>query len=233
MGKRLAQQARGRGTPRYLSPSHRFLGRFEYLEYGTKAEGKVIDIMHDPGRSAPLALVKFNGKKIYHVACEGLKVGDLIKYGEEEGEGNVLELKDINIGTKIFGIENKPGSGPKFCRSSGTFAVLVGKGEKLASIQMPSGKIIELDLRCRASIGVAAGGGRVEKPFGKAGKKYYAMKARNKKYPRVVGVAQNPVDHPWGGKSKSPRPSRTVSRWAPPGAKVGSISPKRTGKRKR
>lgn len=231
MGKRIIARARGKGGPRYRVPSHRFLGRVEYIS--GKGVGRVVDIVHDPGHSAPIAIVKFeDGKEVLHIASEGLKVGDTIVYGEEPKIGNVLPLEKIPEGTRIFGVETFPGSGPKLCRSSGSFGIIIGKSEKKVKVQFPSGKIVELDGRCRATIGIPAGSGRVEKPWVKAGKRYYAMLARGRLYPRVRGVVMNPVDHPYGGKSHRPRPSKAVSRHAPPGAKVGSISPKRLGKRK-
>jgi large subunit ribosomal protein L2 len=72
----------------------------------------------------------------------------------------------------------------------------------------------------------------VEEPWVKAGKHWYAMHARGKIFPRTKGVAMTPTDHPYGGKSKRPRPSKTVARTAPPGAKVGSIAARRVGKKK-
>ena len=50
-------------------------------------------------------------------------------------------------------------------------------------------------------------------------------------FPRTKGVGMNPVDHPFGGKTKPGTP-KSVSRHAPLGAKDGSISPRRMGKRK-
>ena len=82
------------------------------------------------------------------------------------------------------------------------------------------------------TIGIPAGAGRKEKPFVKAGVMHYARKSRGKLYPRVSGTAMNPVDHPFGGKTK-PGISKAVSRHAPPGRKVGSIAPRRMGKKKR
>jgi ribosomal protein L2 len=58
------------------------------------------------------------------------------------------------------------------------------------------------------------------------------MMARGKLYPRSKGVSMSPVDHPYGGRSKRPRPSRSIGRTAPPGQKVGAIAPRRMGKRK-
>ncbi len=232
MGKRIIPRARGKGGPRYRAPGHRYLGRVEYVPV-TGISGRVVDIVHDPARSAPVAIVKFeDGKEILHVAPEGLNAGDLIVYDGEAVVGNVLPIAKIPEGTKVFCVETYPRSGPKLCRSSGSFAIVVGRTGNKVKVQFPSGKTIELNAECRATIGIPAGGGRTEKPWVKAGKHVYATMARGKLYPRSKGVAMSPVDHPYGGRSKRPRPSRSVSRTAPPGAKVGSISPRRTGKRK-
>ena len=95
---------------------------------------------------------------------------------------------------------------------------------------MPSGELKYLNPNCRASIGVVAGGGRKDKPFLKAGKKWHAYKAKGKKFMTVRGVAMNAVDHPHGGGNRQhPGRPTTVSRHAPAGRKVGSIAAKRTG----
>jgi large subunit ribosomal protein L2 len=156
----------------------------------------------------------------------------LIFYGGEPAVGNVLSLSKIPEGTKVFSVETYPGSGPKLCRSSGSFAFVVGKTENRVKVQFPSGKTMELPSNCRATVGVPAAGGRTEKPWVTAGKRVHAMTARGKLYPRSKGVSMSPVDHPYGGRSKRPKPSRSISRTAPPGQKVGAISPRRMGKRK-
>ena len=95
---------------------------------------------------------------------------------------------------------------------------------------LPSKKEKEFNQDCRATIGTIAGAGRTEKPFLKAGFKYHAMRARNKKYPKTSGVAMNAVAHPFGGSSSSSKgKAATVSRDAPPGRKVGKLAAKRTG----
>jgi large subunit ribosomal protein L2 len=232
MGKRIIPRARGKGGPRYRSPSHRYLGRVEYFPFGN-VTGKVVDILHDPGRSAPVAIIKAeDGREILNIASEGLEVGKIIKYDGEISVGNVLELSKIPEGTKVFCVETYPGSGPKMCRSSGVFAQVIGRVGNRIVVQFSSGKIKELDERCRATIGIPAGGGRVDKPWVKAGKHWYAMHMRGKIFPRSAGVSMTPADHPYGGRTKRPRTSRTVSRHAPPGAKVGSIAARRVGKRK-
>jgi large subunit ribosomal protein L2 len=99
---------------------------------------------------------------------------------------------------------------------------------------MPSGYFKVFNPKCRATIGVVSSGGRKEKPFLKAGKKYKYSRSRNRLYPRVRGVAMNAVDHPHGGGGHQHlgRPS-VVGRNTPPGRKVGQIAAKRTGAGKR
>ncbi len=231
MGKRIIPQARGAGGPRYRAPSHRFLCRVEYLPFGSFT-AKVVDIMHDPARSSPVILVKTeDGKEIFHIAPEGISAGDTISYGGEVKTGNVLELSKIPVGTKILAIETYPGSGPKICRSSGTFATVIGSMGNKIIVQFPHGSEKLLHSRCRAMVGVVAAGGRLEKPWVKAGKKFHAMMARGKLYPRTVGVAMGPSSHPYGGMQKVAK-FKAISRSAPPGRKIGSIAARRTGKRK-
>lgn len=238
MGKRIIARARGKGGSQYRAQSHRYLGKVTYapIQKATseRAVGKVKDIVHDPTRSAPVAVVHFKATKkdLFHVAPEGLHVGDEIVYGGEATVGNVLELKDIPVGVRIFGLEIRPSSGPKICRSSGSFATIMSKSEDKVTVKFSSGKMKNFNARCRATIGVPAGGGRREKPWVKAGKRYHTLRARGKLYPRTSGVAMTPTDHPYGGSRKAPRPSGTVSRHAPPGAKVGSIAARRMGRKK-
>ncbi len=48
-------------------------------------------------------------------------------------------------------------------------------------------------------VGVIAGGGRVDKPLLKAGVAKYKFKNKRKLWPKVRGVAMNPVEHTHGG----------------------------------
>lgn len=122
MGKRLKIQRRGRGTPTYKSASHRFKGRIAYryyddLEKEGSLRGKVMDIIHDPGRTAPLALIKFeNDEKILILAPESMKINDDIAYGISApiSPGNSLPLAEIPEGTPIYNLEKNPGDGGKF-----------------------------------------------------------------------------------------------------------------------
>ncbi len=238
MGKSLIQQKRGKGSSTYKAPSFRYKGRASYGVYSKeKINGKIIDIVNCPGHSAPLIEVKYeNGEEVLLQAPEGIKVGDSLVNGEKTQirTGNVLSLKNIPDGIAIYNIEGSPGDGGKFVRSSGAFAKVLSKMRGKVVLLLPSKKEREFNEGCRATIGVIAGSGRTEKPFLKAGFKYHAMRARNKKYPKTSGVAMNAVSHPFGGSSTSSKgKAATVSRDAPPGRKVGKIAARRTGRKKR
>lgn len=239
MGKPLIHQRRGKGGV-FKSPSHRFKADARYRNYDdyekTRILASVVDLVDDPGRTAPLMLLKYEtGEEIMIPAPEGIKKGDVIEEGEEASLniGHILPLKNIPEGYPIFNIEVTPGDGGKLVRSTGTCAFVVSKTEKGVLIKLPSGKTKYFNEKCRATIGCVAGGGRTEKPLLKAGKNYHKMKARNRWYPTVRGVAMNAVDHPHGGKEHHSGKPTTVKKTAPPGRKVGHIGAKRTGRRKR
>ena len=235
MGKRLIQQRRGRNKTKFNVPSHRYKGDINYLyDYKDLKQGTVTDIVHDSGRSAPLAEIRFNNKsKTLIIAPEGIKVGDKINFNKKEVKvGNIQNVGDIPEGAPVFNIELSPGDGGKLVRSGGSNATVVSHYKTKTVIQLPSGSFQTVDSKCKATIGVIAGGGRKDKPFMKAGKKYHAMRTRGKQYPIVRGVAMNPVAHPHGGGGhQHVGKPYTVKRGAPPGRKVGSIAAKRTGRK--
>lgn len=234
MGKRIISRARGKGGPRYRAPTHRYLPKPEYpvMQKNAALQAKVIDIVHDPARNAPLAKIKFESGDVKNIiAVEGIKVGDAVLLGGLPKHGSVTFLSEIPEGSAVCAIELYPGSGPKLCKSSGVSGMLISRGDKVV-IQMSSGELKEFDPRCLATVGAPAGGGRKDKPYVKAGQMFYAKGARVKLWPRSSGVKMNPVDHPFGGKTKPGWP-KSVSRHAPPGQKVGSIASRRTGKRKK
>lgn len=234
MGKNIISQRRGRGTMRYRAPSFRYLGIAKHRKLDNDvAIGEIKDILHCQGHYAPLSKVKFsNGEEILMITPEGVRVGDTVKSGKTAPieNGNCVALKNIPEGTNIFNIENAPGDGGKFVRSSGTGAKILAKTDKIVKILMPSRKEKDFNPDCRAQIGTIAGSGRTEKPFGKSGNRYHARKARNKIYATVSGVSMNAVDHPYGGKSSHHKGRPTIApKYAPAGRKVGKIRPRRTG----
>lgn len=239
MGKNLIQQKRGKGSPRYRAPSFRYKGKANFVKYD---EGKIINadvggIMHCSGHSAPLMELKYsNGETGLLQAPEGIRLGDKIEMGDivELKTGNIMPLKSIPEGTSIYNIESNPGDGGRFVRASGAFAKIITKTNEGIVVELPSSKRRTFLPECKAAIGVVAGSGRTEKPFLKAGSKFYAMKAKNKLWPIVCGTSMNSVNHPFGGSSSHAKGIPTQSsRNAPPGRKVGKIAPKRTGRHKR
>jgi len=236
MGKRLIQQRRGKTQSKFNSPSHRFKGEIKYSYDKNKIEGVVEDIIHDSGRTAPLARIRTSdNKKTIIIAPEGIKIGDKIKFTEDKKElgiGNILTIGKIPEGAPVYNIELSPGDGGKLVRAGGSNATIVSHDKKKTVIQLPSGRFKTLNSSCRATIGIAAGGGRKDKPFLKAGKKHYAFRTRGKQYPIVRGVAMNAVAHPHGGGGhQHVGKPYTVKRGASPGRKVGSIAAKRTGRK--
>ncbi|MCL2142018.1 MAG: 50S ribosomal protein L2 [Methanimicrococcus sp.] len=238
MGKRIIAQRRGKGSPTFRAPSHKFKAELMHpaVATGTTLKGTIIDVEHDTARAAPIIKAFFeNGTTQLLLASEGMAVGQEIACGPdaEVKAGNILPIGKIPEGILVCNIEGKPGDGGKFTRSSGTYATVVSHEEDRTSIQMPSGQLKWFNPTCRALIGIVAGGGRVEKPLLKAGKIFHKMQVRAKRFPRVRGVAMNPRDHPFGGGNRQhPCRSTTVSRNAPPGAKVGHIAARRTGKKR-
>ena len=235
MGKNLIQQRRGRRKGRYNVPSHKSRGEIKYSNE-KELKGTVEEILHDPGRTSPLAKIRLeNNKAMLILATEGTEVGREIKFTENKGDckkGNILPIGTIPEGYPIYNIEIIPGDGGKLVRAGGSGASIISHDSKKTVIKLPSGKFKTFDSSCRATVGIAAGGGRKDKPFMKAGKKYLARRKKGKQYPVVRGVAMNAVNHPHGGGGHQHvgGPS-TVSRGAPPGRKVGNIAARRTGKR--
>ncbi|MEA3559083.1 MAG: 50S ribosomal protein L2 [Candidatus Thermoplasmatota archaeon] len=236
MGKRIITRRRGKGTPVYRSPSHRHLTP-AILPKIKSGRARVVDLFHDPGHTAPMAKTLWNdGTVRYILAPEGLMVGQEVLMGEDAPVkiGNILPLKEIPEGTPIYQIEGIPLDGGKFVRAGGSSAIVVSRG-KVVTIQLPSGSFKNLSGQCRAIIGMVGGGGRPDLPFAKAGKKFHAIRSRVRAWPAVSGVAMSPVNHPHGGGGHQHvgKPS-TVSRNAPPGRKVGRLSPKKKkGKNKK
>lgn len=230
MPKKTRSQRKG-DSKNVKTPSHRYKKEADFGE----VEGKVIDIVHDPSRTAPLAKVKLDsGEERFIVAPESIKTGDKIECGISAPiePGNRLSLAEIPEGVPIYSIETKPGEGGKLARSSGTYATIKTHERGKTIVELPSEKIKRLNPRCKATVGVVAGGGRKEKPYTKAGNKHKAKRAKGKQYPVTSAVAMNPVDHPFGGSTKPGKPKTTKST-SPPGQKAGSFGAKSSGKKKK
>ena len=147
--------------------------------------------------------------------------------------GNVLPLSQMPEGTIVCNVEEKSGDRGRIARASGNYATIIAHNHDTGRtrVRMPSGAKKVLPSANRAMIGIVAGGGRIDKPILKAGRAHYKYKAKRNCWPRVRGVAMNPVDHPFGGGNHQHigKPS-TVRRECSHGRKVGLIAARRTGK---
>ncbi|MCX8170502.1 MAG: 50S ribosomal protein L2 [Candidatus Bathyarchaeota archaeon] len=242
MGKRILVQRRGRGSPTFKASTHKRVAPARYPNLSNinimdaVLKGQVIELIHDPGRGAPLAHIELEtGERCYTVAPEGVHEGQIIEVGGKASinVGNILPVGAIPEGTTICNIEALPSDGGKLARSSGAYATIISHTPEGTLVSLPSGKTRYINDLCLATIGVVAASGRIEKPFVKAGKKFHLMRAKGHKYPRVRGRAMIAALHPFGSGRRGARKPTMVSRNAPPGRKVGLIAAKRAGRRKK
>jgi len=248
MGRVIRAQRKGRPGGVFKSHNKHRKGAAKYrvLDFGERhgyVKGVVREIIHDPGRGAPLARVVFRHPYRYRkveqnfVAAEGLFTGQFIYCGKKAQikVGNVLPLKSMPEGTIVCNSEEKAGDRGKLARASGGYATIVSHNAETnqTRLRLPSGakKVVSSD--ARAMIGVVAGGGRVDKPVLKAGRSYHKYKAKRNCWPYVRGVAMNPVEHPHGGGNHQHiGHASTVARDSPPGKKCGLIAARRTGRKR-
>jgi len=237
MGKRIIPQRRGRGSPTYTAPSHRYLGKLEYINPPKEIlKGEIRDLVNSVGHSAPIMVIEYeDGQTCLIPAPIGVRVGQEVQIGDKVDikAGNTAQLGNMPAGTVVCNIENRPGDCGQLIRTSGTSAQIISKEGKKVIIKLPSKKKVAFLSNCRATIGVVAGGGKKTKPLLKAGKKMHAMRAKNKLYPRVAGVAMNVIDHPHGGTHRRTvgRPN-TIKRGTSPGKKAGLIAARKSGRGK-
>ncbi len=235
MGKRITQQARGKGSFTYRVRRRAYRFRISYPSLNSIGTGKVIRLLNSPAHSAPLVKMQLGEQIFFGPAHEGVFEGQEIHVGKRAdnkiSDGDILRLKDIPQGLKIFNIESRPGAGGKILRSAGSAATVMNKDKDYVEILIRR-KRIRLNKNARATIGTVAGGGRLNKPIMKAGKMHHMMKAKGRKWHRTSAVKVNAVDHPFGGGRGKRIKSKIAKRNAPPGAKVGHIRPSRTGRKK-
>ena len=201
-----------------------------------EGKGTVVDIIYHYSHTAPLAKIRLsNGQEFYIPASLNMYVGQKISIGKFDSpkEGDILPLKDIPEGSKIYNIELRPGDGGKLVRSAGGYAQVLAKEEGKVIVKLPSRKIKIFNENCRAVIGIVASGGRKEKPIAKAGKAYWYKRWKKHKYwPKPAAMGMVARDHPFGGGKRRAHYPKTVARRMPRGKKTGSIAARRTGRRK-
>ena len=213
----------------------------DYAERHGFVKGVVRQIIHDPGRGAPMMEIQYRSQLRYKretfltVAPEGTYTGQALFSGKRAdlAVGNTLPLSRVPEGAVVCNVEAKSGDRGKLARAGGNYAIVVSHNPDtgMTRIRLPSGRKKSVQSKCRAMLGVVAGGGRIEKPLLKAGNAYWRWKNKRKNWPRVRGVARNPVEHPHGGGNhQHVGHSTSVRRSAPPGQKVGLIASRRTGR---
>ena len=114
--------------------------------------------------------------------------------GAEPLTGNAMRLADIPVGLQIHNVELKAGRGGQICRSAGSYAQLQAREGEYAVVQLPSGELRRIHVRCMATIGRLGNTDHQNVKLGKAGRNRHLGRR-----PKVRGTAMNPVDHPMGG----------------------------------
>lgn len=81
-------------------------------------------------------------------------------------------------------VEEKIGDRGALARTSGNYATVIGHSpdENKTRIRLPSGAKKTIAGGARATIGIVAGGGRIDKPLLKAGRAYHKYRAKRYKY---------------------------------------------------
>ena len=198
MKKSGGRNNQGRMTMRYKGGGHK--RRYRVIDFKRDkydVVGEVTSIEYDPNRSAFIALINYSdNEKRYIIAQKGMKVGQKIVSGQSVSPdiGNAMPLSNIPLGTVISCIEMRPGKGATLARSAGSYAQLMAREGKFATIKLPSSETRLVLSNCLATIGVVSNSDHQLTVSGKAGRIRWLGRR-----PRTRPVAMNPVDHPMGG----------------------------------
>lgn len=158
----------------------------------------IVSVEYDPNRTSLITcLFDFDSKKFFYMpACSNCSIGDIIKTGfnAELHQGHVLKLIHIPEGTLVCNIFDGFSSFGSYCRSAGTYAILLEKMKTYCVVKLPSGEHKKLRSDNNATIGIVSKRPTNSFLSQKAGRSRWLNKR-----PTVRGVAMNPVDHPHGG----------------------------------
>ena len=149
--------------------------RLDYAERHGYVRGVVKDIIHDPGRGAPLVKVvfrnpyKFKDVTETFIANEGMYSGQFIYAGKNANltVGNILPLGSVPEGTVVSNVEEKAGDRGALGRTSGNYVTVIGHNpdEGRTRVKLPSGAKKVVMSSARGMVGIVAGGGRTDKPL--------------------------------------------------------------------
>jgi ribosomal protein L2 len=149
--------------------------------------------------------------------------------------GNCLPLHLVPTGTQVYNVGTQMNGPGVFCRSAGTYAIVVAKDEAVTTedgtvkpfrwvqIKLQSGEVRRVHKDACATIGVASNPHWQFRMLGKAGRSRW-LNIR----PTVRGLAMNACDHPHGGgRGKSKGNRIPVSPWGTPAKSGYKTRPKR------
>jgi large subunit ribosomal protein L2 len=235
----------GRITMRHQGGGHKKTYRqVDFTLEKKNIPAKITSIEYDPYRSAFIGLAVYaDGEKRYVVLPQKVKVDDTFIVSETAPVtlGNRLPLANIPVGTFVYNIELKPGSGAVLARSAGNFCEVVAQDQGYVHLKLPSTEIRRVIGTAWASIGEVSNEEHRLENWGKAGRtRWKGIR------PTVRGSAMNPVDHPHGGgegkQGRGLRRAKTL--WGKPSGKgqktrhpkkysnVFVVSRRKVGKRK-
>ena len=123
MGKRPLVRRRGRGGFQFRSTSTGKVGskaNYPRFPLSEQHKGEIIDLVHERGREAPLAKVRFeDGSVSFIPAVLGTKVGASLQFGLKSKieKGNVISVQNIPDGTIVCNIEKHFGDGGAIVKS--------------------------------------------------------------------------------------------------------------------
>ncbi|KAL8370958.1 hypothetical protein RB595_001016 [Gaeumannomyces hyphopodioides] len=253
----------GRNNQGKITVRHRGGGvkrRIRMVDFERREPGPhtVERIEYDPGRSAHIALLanQVTQKKSYIVAAEGMRAGDVVQSyragipqdlldsmggvidpgilaAKTAFRGNCLPVHLIPVQTMIYNVGSTKDRGAVFCRSAGTYAIIVSKDEetradgskimtgKYVTVRLQSGEVRRISKDACATIGQASNIMHQYRQLGKAGRSRW-LNIR----PTVRGVAMNANDHPHGGgRGKSKGRRHPTSPWGTPAVSRREESP--------
>ena len=193
------RNSRGVITVRHRGAGNKFHIRIVDFKQTDKmnVEALVKTIEYDPNPNAFILFVCYkDGEYRYHLAPEGMKVGDRILTAKrtKARTGNRMQLEYIPVGFEIHNVQiNLSGEG-QLAKTAGSAAKLVSLDGEYAQVQLPSGEVRFVEKECFATIGRVSNVDHSNVSIGKAGRKRH-MGCR----PEVRGKAMNPNDHPHGG----------------------------------
>merc|ERR1712230_653 len=170
MGRVIRNQRKGRGSiftaNTRLNKNPAQFRQLDYAEAHGYIRGVVKEIIHDPGRGAPLARVVFRDPYRFKLHTETFIANEGMYTGQF-----------IYAGNNITVIGHNPDEGK-------------------TRVKLPSGAKKVIASNARGMIGIVAGGGRTDKPLMKASRAKHKFAVKRNSWPKTRGVAMNPVDHP-------------------------------------